>query len=381
MFGEISPSIFNMMPIDNYSRNICIAIHTKCNLNCVYCYETKKSTSAFDVKETLYDISEVLNTETQNGTKIKLHGGEPFLEFEKIKAFCEGLWSVYRKEKYKIHITTNGTLVHSEIAEWISQNKNRLILKLSIDGAKLSHNMNRSNSFDQIDLDFFIKNFPDIRINMTITPQTIPFLSENIKYLYSVGFKYINSNFALLRNWENSKLEKIFYQQLMILSKYYISNNHVTPISLLSGDLKRLLFNNVFYSPCNVGNKNAYDFETKELYPCHLFFPSICGFNNSKIAKQIDFKDRSQLESDTCINCKLLNLCKTCYAENLIKRGSVKERDMDYCNFHKIAIYWQSVIEYYKIIRQKSFTKNDYEKMLAIKLIQKEIGHLKNIYE
>ena len=383
MFGEknIIKHFFIMTPIDNYSRNICIAIHAKCNLSCVYCYEIKKSTSTFNIDKTLNDLSEVLNTKTQKGTKIKLHGGEPFVDFKSLKTFCEKLWSVSHKEKYKIHITTNGTLVHSEIAKWVSKNKDKLNLKLSLDGTKLSHNINRSNSFDLIDLNFFIKTFPNIRINMTITPQTIPFLNINVQYLHSVGFKYINTNFALLNDWEDKKLEKVYYNQLKDLSKYYVANNYIYPISLLSGDIKRLLHNNIFYSPCNIGNKSAYDFETKELYPCHLFFPSICGSANSKLVKGIDFKNRSQLESDVCLNCKLLNLCKTCYAENLIRRGSVKNRDMTYCNYHKITIYWQSVIEYHKIIRKKSFTKEDYKKMLAIKLIQKEIGYLKDIYK
>ena len=53
-----------------------------------------------DVDEAFCIIDEQLNTKTELGTKIKLHGGEPFIVFPKIKQLCERLWSKDYPEYY-----------------------------------------------------------------------------------------------------------------------------------------------------------------------------------------------------------------------------------------------------------------------------------------
>ena len=52
-------------------------------------------------------------------------------------------------------ITTNGTLIHGEIANWLSKNKERVRIKLSLDGDKQTHDRNRvkidgTGTFDEI---------------------------------------------------------------------------------------------------------------------------------------------------------------------------------------------------------------------------------------
>ncbi len=57
-------------------------------------------------------------------------------------------------QPYICFATTNGTLIKDEIKEWIEQNSERFWLGLSVDGTKAMHNLNRSNSYDQIDTNF-----------------------------------------------------------------------------------------------------------------------------------------------------------------------------------------------------------------------------------
>ena len=77
---------------------------------------------------------------TEHGTKIKLHGGEPFLVFPKIKQLCETLWEKQFPEYYHFSVTTNGTLIHGDIKRWLYENRDKITLKLSLDGSRKSHN-------------------------------------------------------------------------------------------------------------------------------------------------------------------------------------------------------------------------------------------------
>ena len=167
-------------------------------------------------------MKNILKEKTEFGTKIKLHGGEPFLVFPKIKQLCENLWKENLPEFYRFHLTTNGTLIHGEIQDWLYENRDKIVLKLSLDGNRTSHNLNRSNSFELIDTSFFVKTWSNVRVNMVITPATLPYVSENIKFLHSIGFKQIISRFSLMTDWQPCKLKKEFYLQMLFLFFYNI---------------------------------------------------------------------------------------------------------------------------------------------------------------
>ena len=61
-----------------------------------------------------------------------------------------------------------------EIQDWLYENRDKIVLKLSLDGNRKSHNLNRSNSFELIDTSFFVKTWSNVRVNMVITPATLP---------------------------------------------------------------------------------------------------------------------------------------------------------------------------------------------------------------
>lgn len=108
-----------------YSRRIYVSTNFSCNLNCVYCFEKNKNDIEFDVDEAVSILEKMLMEKTEHGTKIKLHGGEPFLVFPKIKQLCETLWKKQFPEYYHFSVTTNGTLIHGEIKRWLYENRDK----------------------------------------------------------------------------------------------------------------------------------------------------------------------------------------------------------------------------------------------------------------
>lgn len=365
---------------DFYSRTICIATNYNCNLNCIYCFEKHKTSEEFDINEAFKIISDQLNYSTPLGTKIKLHGGEPFLVFPKIKKLCEKLWSINFKEQYHIHLTTNGTLVHGEIQDWLYNNRDFITVKLSLDGDRMSNEINRPGSYDKIDIPFFLKCWPDIRINMTISPQTIPYVYENLKFLHSVGFRHIISHFALLKDWEEFSLEQTLFEQLNRIVNFYIENTQIKPCHLFSGNIANTLKDQRFINTCNLSRCKAFDFKTKKYYPCYMCFPSMAGERMSEELINMDLTNIENLVDPRCNDCPFINLCVTCYVENYITRGNLSLRDLSLCRYKKIVYALLFKFEYARIINLSNPTRQDVKKMQAIAKWQKEVNEILDNY-
>lgn len=358
---------------DVYSRKICLATNYSCNLNCIYCYEKEKQNANFNADDALAILKEQLSTRTEHGTKIKLHGGEPFLAFSEIRKVCEGLWSSDVADYYHFHITTNGTLVHGEIQKWLALHHDRVTIKLSLDGDRLSHNINRSNSFDLIDLPFFIDTWKDLSVNMTITPQTIPYLANNVKFLHSKGIKHIISHFALIDDWNKGDLRVILYEQMMELIDFYIQNPRIEPCHLFKADISSTLEKRCCRYACTLNESPSYDFQSRRYYPCYMCFPSMAGEEISKKLLELDFTDVENIDDDCCKNCPFVNICVTCYADNYITRGALSKRDMSLCSYHKTIFAALFKYEYERIISSNSTTSLEVKKMIAIKQWHGEI--------
>jgi sulfatase maturation enzyme AslB (radical SAM superfamily) len=75
-----------------------------------------------------------------------------------LKSIVSYTCSNYRGKDFIFFATTNGAMLNNEMKQWFCMHKNCFVLGLSLDGAKETHDANRSNSFDMIDFDFFLKN-------------------------------------------------------------------------------------------------------------------------------------------------------------------------------------------------------------------------------
>ena len=102
-------------------------------------------------------IDESINDDRFDEYEFDLFGGEPFLDFELVKQIVEYVITAYPTKKVVFMATTNGTLVHGEIKKWLKDHSKIFVCSISMDGTREMHNINRTNSFDKIDFDFFAK--------------------------------------------------------------------------------------------------------------------------------------------------------------------------------------------------------------------------------
>lgn len=268
---------------------------------------------------------------------IELLGGEPFLEFEFIEEIISFLRNNTFRKKVHVFIVTNGTLVHGRIKKWLLQNKDLVSCGLSLDGDKTSQDMNRSNSFDDIDISFFSKTYPKQWVKMTVSEESLPLLYENIIFCHKNNL-IVHANLAYGLDWTNGSNKKILDNQLKALIDFYIANPEYEPVSMLTGSIN-----------INLGNKkkvNRWCGVTTDsmkvlgvdgvVHPCQLLMPMSNGKSIAmeSIPKEVPI-DKLEIK---CKNCDLLDICPTCYAANYINNGNSYVKDLGFCELQKIII-------------------------------------------
>jgi radical SAM protein with 4Fe4S-binding SPASM domain len=314
---------------------------------------------------------ELLNSDDFDEVEFDLFGGEPSLYFDIVKNLVE--WTDGRFTKPHIFfLETNGTLIHGEYQKWLTKYKEYVNVGISLDGTRESHNKNRCNSYDLIDIDFFVKTYPDQSIRMTICKDTIHNLSNDVIHLHNLGFKEVVSVFAHGVDWNLDNIEEILSRELMILCDYYINNPTIKECSIFNMNLESLVQKQKLTKWCGTGtNMIAYDVNGKT-YPCHVFQPNTTE-NDSY--NYIDFNCIEDFSDPDCAGCGIEAICPNCYGMNYIQNGDVLKRDKGLCNIVKITAKATSYLTAKKIeLGLRDFEKeNLYRTIKSINMIQNEL--------
>lgn len=124
---------------------------------------------------------------------------------------------------------TNGTLLSKSHIQFFQ--KNQAIIKISIDGNKISHDLNRvfkknpkKSSFEKIiqNLKKFRLPYEKLAASLVFTPKTLDSLVENINFLQKQGFHYIEIYPDMYAFWSGNDLKKL-KKCFQKFSVYYIS--------------------------------------------------------------------------------------------------------------------------------------------------------------
>ena len=325
-------------------RIVQITITENCNLNCIYCYEKQKDLHCLPFDELKKIISNEFAKADQmteyQSVEFDFHGGEVGLFFDRIIEICEWMWSQKWNKPYICFATTNGTLIHGESQTWLWKNRHRFKIGLSLDGTPQMHNMNRSNSFDSIDLKFFRECFPDQHCKMTISPLSIHYLADGIKYIHSQGFDF-SANIAYGMTWDE-KLYSVYREQLKLVVDFYLENPEIEPINLVSRGIGQIGLramrpeNSIPKKWCGSGSNMICYAPDGNTYPCQAFMPSTDVKDGTCVIQKIDFHDDAAFRDPQCKNCVLEGFCPNCCAHNYMANGNIWERPKDLCKFRKI---------------------------------------------
>ena len=280
-------------------------------------------------------VSQEFVTATQAGCKVfhvTFMGGEPFLNFDVIKSVVEWMQNQKTNVRMEAYATTNGTVLTEEMKDWLVAHKDIFKVQLSYDGTPVQQQANRASR--AIDIDFFLATFPMQGVHVTISKQTLPRLSEGVRYILDKGAR-CSTTLAIGTEWADQDAI-IYLRELRDLADAYLTRyTDREPIPALNGSLHLIGRHNVGKPSC----RECIDFRTYDVdgtaYPCHLFTPLVVGKERSISLDYFEKDDRLMQcggkDDPYCSDCPLCNWCPTCYGFNYLFTGSTGARDHHIC--------------------------------------------------
>lgn len=347
-------------------KNVSLVITQNCNLDCVYCYEGIKSKKVMTFEKAFSIVEDYLSSSSTAFDEciIDIFGGEPFTNFLLIKQLCEAVWDKKWKKPYLFNTTTNGTLVHGEIKDWLFANRHRFYASISLDGTKEMHDLNRSNSFSRIDIPFFQNTWGNPSVKMTISNETLPFLSEGVMFIHSLGF-IIHNNFAYGIDRSSPHNIDILNIELRKLIEYYLKHPEIQPCSLL--DMKIEYQINEQKKWCGTGTHMvAYDVDGID-YPCSTFLPISIGTEKAKLSREIDFSMIENLVDPKCKECVIRSVCPTCYGSNYAESGEIYIKNDQLCQLTKVQALAVSYLKSKRILINNNLESLEGKDYLTVK--------------
>ena len=174
--------------------NLVLILTAQCNLRCTYCYQTRKNPLRITWDTIRASIDLGLDCSSDKLAVLFL-GGEPLLEWSLIRRSEDYLNAkLPAGKRVAYEISTNGLLLTDEIAGFLDQHE--FDVQLSVDGIAEAQNYRHEGTFATVDrqLDRLRENWPALlrhrlRTSTVLTPATIPFLADSIRYFTKKGIR------------------------------------------------------------------------------------------------------------------------------------------------------------------------------------------------
>lgn len=327
-------------------NNYTIWLTTDCNLRCKYCYEgnSKKHITMNQkmANQVVKFICESFSNEDEE-LCIDFHGGEPLLNFNILKLFVESLKECFPDKRKNYSITTNATLLNDEQIDYLVENVKNI--SVSIDGSKKKHDKYRVFPNGKGSYDIAISNSlkllcrlqDKLRVRMTFGPNTIVGLADDMKQLYSLGFKTVAALPDIFSSdWTKQDFE-ILKQEIEIMKRYIddksVYFNLIEPLVVQKK------------GKCTGGITEVDIYPDGSIYPCTMA-TGISMFQIGDIFQGIDIKKRDEILShsecniDTCIDCDMYSFCECvrCRIVNKLTMDSYISPNIVQCLYNNTLI-------------------------------------------
>ncbi len=376
------------------AKSITFIVTKDCQLACKYCYlvgkNTKERMSWEVAKQAIDYILEHEDEFNEESVIWDFIGGEPFLEIDLIDKICDYLKTeMYRLNhhwfnSYRFSFSTNGINYHTEkVQNFIKKNYEHLSIGITIDGTRRKHDLNRiwktpemehgimpkpeeeHGSYDDVvkNIPLWLEQFPGAGTKVTISSADIPYITESVLHLYSLGIHEVNINCVFEDVWKEGD-DRLLEEQLMQLADAIIDGEYYKDYACsffsesIGKPMDPELENNNW---CGAGRMLAVD-AAGLFYPCTRFAQYSLrekkawvignvreGINKNRLRPFLTL-DRCTQSPQECIDCEVASGCAWCQGENYDAActDTIYQRSTAICKMHKARVrannyYWNKL--------------------------------------
>ncbi len=340
---------------------ITLEVNQICNLRCSYCYLGEKSNRIMTDKVAHQGLEiAFLNVEKHKDRRLWVDfvGGEALLSFSFLRKLVEYIEKTATERNITVSysITTNGSIMTNEILVWLI--KNRVHLKLSIDGKAEIHDRNRktiagAGSYASIAKNIaFFKEYETqaeqyIQVAHVITQNNYEEAFESVSHLVeNLGFKVVDSSIDVVHRWTKEQLDRLADEWKRILL-YFIKRSKEGNEFLWGPFLDLQKYDKVEKSGfCGVGIIRTYISVDGKIFGCAANLAESGCLGDVERGVSIEkIKQYRQLAQSTeiCLDCNVHRSCqnKKCIMNSLAYSGRTDGYNPDMCYFEnkKIKIW------------------------------------------
>ncbi|MEZ5360063.1 MAG: radical SAM protein [Candidatus Zixiibacteriota bacterium] len=347
-----------------------LCVTQACNLACDYCYIVKqpKSMSAETARKAVDFIYD--HSSPNEVTRIGFFGGEPLLQFDRIKQLTEFIETHpdFASNSIELSIATNGTIINQEIIDFAKTHD--ISVGISCDGPPIVHDLHRvdlkgmpSSIVIAENIDTCAQELSAFIVNAVHRPDTIEALPEAVDYFVEKGVKNIYLNPDYSATWDIADLRNVVkaYKEVGDLYISYYLEQRPVFISLIDYKITTILRKG--YRPeetCRMGRGEFAITADGFIYPCerligtgdgadHCIGHLDTGIDASKMSCHT--KQNRVLNSE-CLTCSLKDYCMNwCGCSNFMASGYYNRVNDLICVSEKAAL--GAAFEAFRVIEEK----------------------------
>jgi len=297
-------------------NNILLVITNKCNLSCEYCYMSNEP-NYMD-----FNLTKKIIDNTDDNSNIEFFGGEPLLNADVVEQTLD--YIKQQNRKLRSVIITNGTIFNDQVKRILTNHQ--CGIGISFDGINnfiRTHNKETDKLILQNikDISDFLKR--DIGVKISITPQNVHTLLDNVKWLYEEqNIKYL-SHFLLRDDGWTPETVQTLREQLRLLIPY--NKKHFN--DGLRNDFLNIFIDQYKRSYGCWAGKHGVGIDYKgDIYPCQRFLTNQqfkLGTVDTGIKNEL-FKYYDSKNFVGCQKCKIYDRCNDfCIASQLETNGTM----------------------------------------------------------
>jgi uncharacterized protein len=313
----------------------------RCNLACDYCYIAKKNAvMPMPIAQRILDFI-FANVKKDETLEIGFFGGEPMLEFDRVKEITALIQDHpgFDPKRVTISLVTNGTILTDEVLDFLLEK--RVVLCISCDGPPDVQDAHRrfrdgrgSSSLVESSIRRAVERFPLLPVNAVYTPENLRRLPTVVEYLTSIGVRNIYLNPDISAHWTQVEAEMLpeIYSAIGRMYVDHYARGEPKYISLIDGKIALILRGGYKANErCRMGSGEFAFAPSGNIYPCERLVGPDDGISHCIGNIQKEF-----VPGRTCkaISCSAINPeCGGC---------GIKDYCMNWCgctNYHSTGRY------------------------------------------